>query len=266
VVAAESPWGAVAQAVGGQYVHVTSLLSNPNSDPHEYTASASSAAAVSQAAVVVDNGLNYDTFMQQLLSTGSTGQRTVVNAADVLNVHGAEANPHLWYAVERVPEIAHALAQAFAAHDPLHRSQYLAQAAAFDAALAPLTSAIQSIKNQKAGAPVGETERVAGYLLQEAGLKVVTPLGFALSIEGGSSPNAADTVAMSAAIENKSIEALVNNIQTMSPTTQGLQQEAEAKRIPVVAVSEIVEPVGASYISWQHHQIAALETALGVGS
>ena len=264
VVAAESPWGAIAQAVGGPYVHVQSLIQNPNSDPHEFTANASNAAAVSTASVVIQNGLGYDAFMAQLLSTGATGPRSVITAAQVLNVSGPGANPHLWYAIERVPQMARAMAKAFAQHDPAHVQYFSASATAFDESLAPLIHVIHQIATQKGGTPVGETERIAGYLLQEAALHVVTPIGFALSIESGTSPNASDTVAMNKLLTSHGIDVLLYNQQTVSPTTQAVSNEAAAHHIAIVGVTETVQPIHTSYVAWQRNQVQELARALGV--
>lgn len=264
VVAAESPWGAVASAVGGPFVSVDDLVAKPNVDPHEFTATAADAAAVAQASVVVDNGAGYDDFMNQLLSTDAPGPRTVITAANVLDATGPDVNPHLWYAIEKVPLMAHALAEAFSSHDPAHRSQYFANARAFDESLRPIDTTIATIRTQRFGAPVGETERVAGYLLDEAGLNVVTPISFALSVESGTSPSAAATAEMTNALAKHAIDALVYNVQTQSPLTQSVRSQAHQANVPVVGVSEVVEPLGASFVSWQQRQINELAQALGV--
>lgn len=264
VVAAESPWGAVASAVGGPFVSVDDLVAKPNVDPHEFTATAADAAAVAQASVVVDNGAGYDDFMNQLLSTDAPGPRTVITAANVLDATGPDVNPHLWYAIEKVPLMAHALAEAFSSHDPAHRSQYFANARAFDESLRPIETTIATIRAQRFGAPVGETERVAGYLLDEAGLNIVTPISFALSVESGTSPSAAATAEMTNALAKHAIDALVYNVQTQSPLTQSVRSQAHQANVPVVGVSEVVEPLGASFVSWQQRQINELAQALGV--
>ena len=36
VVAAENFWGSIASQVGGSHVHVTSIIDNPDVDPHDY--------------------------------------------------------------------------------------------------------------------------------------------------------------------------------------------------------------------------------------
>jgi zinc/manganese transport system substrate-binding protein len=266
VVAAESPWGAVASALGGRNVAVTSLVADPNTDPHDYQPTAAAAAAVAQAGVVIDNGLGYDTFMTQLLSPGGAPGRRVVTAASVLGVQGPGANPHLWYAVQRIPEVASAIATALERADPTHANAYRSNLARFDASLVPLTSSIAAIRARKAGTPVAQTERVAGYLLAEAGLVVASPLAFALAVESGQNPSAQATHDMETALSGRRVAALVLNEQTTSPVTSHATALAATAGVPVVKVSEVVLPVGTSYVRWQRGQIASLAAALRVSS
>ncbi len=264
VVAAESPWGAVAAAIGGRHVVVTSLVADPNTDPHDYQPTAAAAAAVARAGVVIDNGLGYDTFMTQLLSPGGAAGRRVITAASVLGIQGADANPHLWYLVERIPRVASAIAAALEGADPAHRDSYQSNLAHFDASLAPLISSITAIRTARSGTAVAQTERVAGYLLAEAGLAVASPLSFALAVESGQNPSAQATQGMDADLSGHRVAALVLNEQTTSPVTSHASALAAAAGVPVVKVSEVVLPVGSSYVRWQQGQIAALAAALGV--
>ena len=266
VVAAESPWGAVAQAVGGRFVRVTSLVANPNTDPHEYQPDAAAAAAVSTAGVVIDNGVGYDTFMGQLLSTGGAANRQVVTAATVLGIKGADANPHLWYAIERVPEVAHAIEVALAKAAPAHAADFARQLAAFDHSLTPIDAVIRAIRAQRSGAPVAQTERVAGYLLDEAALRVVSPLDFALAVESGQNPSAQATQLMDQLLSDRGVDAFVYNVQTTSPVTSTARSLATNAHVPVVPVSEVVLPVGASFARWQLRQVQALADSLKVAS
>ena len=70
VVAAENFYGDVVQQLGGDRVDVTSILSNPDQDPHLFEASPSVARALSTAALVIYNGVDYDPWMAKLLGTG----------------------------------------------------------------------------------------------------------------------------------------------------------------------------------------------------
>jgi zinc/manganese transport system substrate-binding protein len=262
VVAAESPWGQIAAAIGGPDAQVTSLVAAANVDPHEYQPTATAAAAVAQAAVVVDNGLGYDEFMGRLLATGTAEPRRVVTAATVLGVTGKDANPHLWYALERVPTVAKAIEVAMSAADPAHRAGYSARLTRFDASLAPVLNQVATIARLHAGDPVAQTERVAGYLLAEAHLVVASPPAFALSVESGQSPPAQATEAMDMLLANRQVRALVLNSQTETPVTDTAAGIARANQVPVVAVTETVQPPTSSFVSWQARQLRSLEAAL----
>ena len=109
VVAAENFWGNIASQIGGHDVRVTSLITNPNADPHLFETDAADAATLAEARVVIENGAGYDTWMNSLLGADS-GHTTVVNAASVLHVTGSDPNPHLWYDIPRVPSVAAAIA------------------------------------------------------------------------------------------------------------------------------------------------------------
>ena len=262
VVAAESPWGAVATAIGGNAASVVSVLSDPGIDPHEFVPSAQVAGEVALADVVIENGLGYDSLMDHLLGTGAAHTRTTVVAAHVLGVSGPDANPHLWYAVERVPMVASAIASTFEKADPSHASTYRHNLASFLTSLNVVTGQVAQLRASYGGDHVAQTERVAGYLLEEAGLVVVSPASFASAIEEGRDPTAADSQAMNVALANGGVRVLVVNSATQSKVTDRLVAQAQAHHIPVVRVSELVDPAGSSYVSWQHQQLDELQAAL----
>src|SRR6266478_3509329 len=106
VVAAENVYGDIAQQIGGAHVHVTSILSDPNADPHLFEPGSSNGLAVATADVVIENGLGYDAFMTKLENAAPNAKRSVLVIADVLEIHGRDANPHLWYDVPALAKIA----------------------------------------------------------------------------------------------------------------------------------------------------------------
>jgi zinc/manganese transport system substrate-binding protein len=188
VVAAENFYGDIAQQIGGRYVSVTSILNDPNADPHLFEPGTTTGAQVADAKLVIENGLGYDAWMDRLIAATPNQDREVVNVAEVLGVSGADANPHLWYDVPRLPQIARAITRALTAADPAHADEYSTQGASFVASLSPLDGAVASIKASFAGEPVAYTEPVPGYLLAAAGLVVKTPMAFARAIEEGNDP------------------------------------------------------------------------------
>ncbi len=263
VVAGENFWGNVTQQLGGAHVAVTSIITDPTADPHQYESDAHDAEAVAAADVVVENGAGYDDFVAKLLSATSKSGRVVLSVAKVLHATGADVNPHLWYDLPRIPTVAAAIESALAAADPPDAAGFAANLKVFDASLAPLNALVAQIKSKYPGAPVAYTERVPGYLLAAAGLTVKTPPGFAQAIEDGNEPSASDRSAMDDLVTNHQIRALLYNAQATSPVTQHVQDLARAAGIPVVPVTETQPTQEPSYQAWQQHQLQALLTALG---
>jgi len=265
VVAAENFWGDLVEQIGGSHVVVTSLISNPNADPHEFTSNTKTTLAVASAGLVIVNGAGYDDFMSKLLSASPSSHRSVLRVADVLDVVGADPNPHFWYDVPQLPTVVDAIANALAAADPMHAAAFRAGARQTIARLQPLERAVRSLRTSYAGTAVAYTERVPGYLLAAAGLKVLTPPGFARSIEAGTDPSFADIAAMRTVMTQRAAKVLIVNAQAASPVTQQLQTLARANGIPVVSVTETM-PAGATLESWQLSQLHALARALGEAS
>src|ERR1700676_314465 len=97
VVAAENVWGDIAGQIGGSHVTVTSIITDPNADPHSYETNPKDAAAISAATFVIENGSGYDDFMDKLLSTNPNSGADVLKLATAVGVTGNNPNPHLWY-------------------------------------------------------------------------------------------------------------------------------------------------------------------------
>jgi len=266
VVAAENFWGDIASQIGGSHVQVTSIITNPNADPHLYESDAHDAAVVASARVVIENGLGYDDFIDKLLAASPNSRRRVISAQKVLNVTGSDPNPHLWYDTPKVPLVAAAIEQQYAAADPAHASIYAANLATFDASLQPIDAIVATIKQKYAGAPVAYTERVPGYLLAGAGLSIKTPPGFASAIEDGNEPSPADTAAMDKLMTGHGIKVLLYNAQTTSAVTEQVKALARAAGIPVIGVTETLPAGQPTYQAWQLSQAKALLSALGGGA
>jgi zinc/manganese transport system substrate-binding protein len=261
VVAAENFWGNITSQLGGSAVSVTSLITNPNADPHLFETDAADAAKLAQAQVVIENGAGYDGWMSSLLGADS-GTATVVNAGDVLHIKGSDPNPHLWYDIPKVPQVAAAISAALVKADPSRAATFQHNLTRFDASLDPLTAELAKIRKQFANAPVAYTERVPGYALAVAHLSVKTPPGFARAIEDGADPAAADTVAMEQLITEHRIDVLLYNVQTVTPVTTQIRALAKKNGIAVVGVSETMPTADRTYQQWQLAQFTALFTAL----
>jgi zinc/manganese transport system substrate-binding protein len=263
VVAAENFWGDITKQIGGDHVKVTSVISDPNADPHLYESDAKTAAAVNNADLVIVNGLGYDDFMDKLLSASPNQNRKVLTAADAIGISGPDANPHIWYDIAKVPEVGSAIATQLGALAPDHAATFTANAKRFSDSLAPINAAIANIKTKYLGAPVGYTERVPGYVIQAAGLKLVTPVTFARAIEDGNDPSPGDNAVMDTAVSTKAMKVLLYNEQTDSPAIEALKKLAQQSGVPIVGVTETQPPTDPTFQAWQLRQLNEITAALG---
>ncbi|HVQ44911.1 MAG TPA: zinc ABC transporter substrate-binding protein [Candidatus Saccharimonadia bacterium] len=260
VVAAENFWGDIARQIGGSQVVVTSIISDPQADPHLYESSAQNAAVVGSADVVIVNGVGYDDFMDKLVAGSRNDHRVVVKAAAVTNT-AEGANPHLWYDTAKVEVVAQAIEQALAGRDDAHRSVYETNLAAFMISLRSLHDEVGRIKADYAGVGVAYTEPVPAYLLLSAGLSVKTPAGFSQAIEEGNDPSPADTAGMESLITGHAIKVLLYNSQATSPVTERVKALAQKNGVSVIGVTETL-PAGKDFQTWQLDQAKALYTGL----
>jgi zinc/manganese transport system substrate-binding protein len=178
----------MAAQIGGRHVRVTSILTRPAADPHLYESDVANAVAVAEAGLVIENGAGYDDFLSQLLGGTRHSGRVVLSVQEILGATGPEVNPHFWYDIPRVPEVARAIEAALSRLEPGDAGAFAAGLAAFDASLGPIEAVIGQIRRRYPRAPVAYTERVPGYLLAAADLRVLTPPGFAAAIEEGHRP------------------------------------------------------------------------------
>ncbi len=262
VVASANFWGDLARQIGGDTVFVSSIITDPEVDPHLYESNAATAAAVSQADIVVLNGLGYDDFAQRILKTDARSDRSVVVAAEVFGIEDEAANPHLWYDLPRVPLMIDAIEQAFVALDRAHAATYRRNADRARASLEPLMDELDAIKSLHPEAPVLYTEPVAAYLLEAAGLGITTPAGFALAIEEGEEPSPADQLAMEALLTSGGVQIFLYNEQAVTPVTEALRRTAERAGVAVVPVTETLPDDEPTFQSWQLHQLQAIRSAL----
>lgn len=261
LVAAENFYGALAREIGGSHVDVTSILSNPDADPHLFQPGTSTGQEVAVANVVVMNGLGYDDWMNRLMDAAPSKGRIVVSVADVVHQAGVDPNPHLWYDALQMPQVVDAIASALERVDPSHAAAYKSGAQQARASIASIANAVVKLRKDFGGADVAYTERVPGLLLSDAGMNVLTPPSFARSIEDGTDPAPADIAAMQELLTSHRVKVLLYNNQATSPITDQLQGLARAEGIPVVPVSETL-PRGQTFAFWQLHQIASLRAAL----
>ncbi len=243
------------------HVSVVSILSDPNVDPHEFESSVQNGVAVSKAQLVIENGADYDTWMDKLLAASPNPNRIVLTAADVAS-DPLPDNPHLWYGIDNIQTIAQNITADLEKLDSAHKADYDAALTKFQSSLIPVQQKIAEIKNKYSGTPVGLTETIFLYQTQPIGLKVMTPFEFEKAIAEGNDRPADTVVTANDQVTNRQIKVLIYNVQTVTPITTNLQNEAKQNNIPIVPVSETM-PAGKTYQSWMLDQLNNLEQALG---
>ena len=263
VVAAENFYGDVATQVGGANVAVTSILSNPDDDPHLFEASASTAKELAEARIVIVNGVDYDPWMEKLLGANKAAGRREILVATLAHRKAGD-NPHLWYNPATVKAVANALSVDLAMVDPAHRADYQRSGATFAASLEPLEAKIAEMRKKYAGQPVAASEPVFGYMADLIGLKVHDEK-FALAVMNNTEPSASDVAGFEDDLKGHKVKVMLYNAQASEPAVQRLVQMAKDEKIPVVGVSE-TEPAGADYQQWMGAQLDALDRALAGGA
>ncbi len=259
VVAAENFYGDLARQVGGKAVTVTSILSNPDQDPHLFEADPSTARALKSAKVVVSNGIDYDPWMEKLTAADPSPGRAEIVAADLMGKKTGD-NPHLWYDPKTMEMVAAAMAEKFGAADPAAKADFKKNADAFDASLKPLEAKIAAMKAKYAGQPVTASEPVFGYMAGLLGLDVHNQ-NFALAVMNNTEPSASDVAAFEDDLKNHKVKVMIYNAQADDQSVKRLVEIAKASKIPIVGVSE-TEPAGKTYQAWMMGQLDALDHAL----
>lgn len=260
IVAAENFYGDVARQIGGAHVQVTSILKNPDEDPHLFEVTPSVARAVSNARIVIYNGIDYDPWVDKLLDAGpkETG-RAVISVAALRGKKPGD-NPHVWYDPAFMIDLAQALERDLAAVDPANRGSYAANLHAFVRSLAPIQGRIAAMRKRFAGTSVTATEPVFGYMLDALGMQSRNAR-FQVAVMNNTEPNASDVAAFENDLRSHTVRMLVYNSQASDPTAQRMERLAKASGIPVVGVTE-TEPPGTSYQAWINRELDAVAGAL----
>jgi zinc/manganese transport system substrate-binding protein len=261
VLGTENFYADLLAQIGGNRVSASSILSDPNADPHEYEASPAAAKLVADAKLVVVNGIGYDDFMSKLIGASTKADRVVINVQELLGVKG-DVNVHVWYDPATMPKVADAVTDALSRLDPANSTYFAAQKATYLAALKGVSDKIASLKTKYTGQPIAFTENVAGYLTDAIGLAVKTPPELMEAIESGTDPAPADVAAERDLITAHKVKVLLYNSQVTSPLTQRIHDLAAANGVPIVGVAETIPPEYKTFQEWQLAQLAALEKAL----
>ena len=266
VVAGENFWGSIAAQLGGDKVQVTSLITNPDTDPHDYEPKPADARTVAESRYAIANGAGYDPWLSKMLEANPVEGRQVLEIGALVGKKAGD-NPHLWYNPAYVQQAIDQITADYKKLDPADAAYFEQEHQQFIAVgLKDYNDTIHAIRQQYQGTPVGATESIFAYLAEPLGLKLLTPPKFMAAISEGEAPTAADKVLFDQQITQKSIKVLVTNPQNSTPDTDALMQKARTAGIAIVPVTETLTPTGSSFQVWQTAQLKALQQALAEAS
>ena len=266
IVAAENEYGNVAKQIGGKYVTVTSIESNPNTDPHDYEVTPSVPAEVSAAQIVIQNGVGYDSWMNTIESASPNPKRHVISAQELLGWPTDTPNPHLWYNSSTMPLVSQALVTDLSKIQPAHAAYFEANRKKFINALKPWYDAVAAFAAQYEGTPVATTEPVGDYLLEAMGIDNLTPWGLQAAIMNNVDPTPQDVSHQQSLFSQHKVKVFVYNQQVTDSLTASFVTDAQKAHIPVVGVYETMPTPGYNYQSWMLAETQALTRAVKDGT
>jgi zinc/manganese transport system substrate-binding protein len=268
VVAAENFWGSLVSQIGGSHVNVTSIVTDPNTDPHEYESNTADARAIANACLIIVNGAGYDTWALNEIAASNTPHQTILNVQILLG-QPVDANPHFWYSPYYVNTTIRAMYEGLVAIDPANSAYYKQQYSDLNSSL--WTSYMKQeliIKQQFTGTPVASTESIFVYMANATGLKIVTPPAFMEAVAEGNDPSSQDLATFENQLNggNTTVRVLVYNAQTVTPLTQSLLALAAKNGIPSIRISETIQPPDYTFQAWMQGEVGELQNALNAAA
>jgi zinc/manganese transport system substrate-binding protein len=274
VVATTTILGDVVSVIGGEHIHLSVLLP-PDSDPHAFEPAPRDAAIVSEADLLVVNGLGLETFLKPLLA--NAGNTMVVTASEGIEAlegeresehaaeegQGHEQDPHVWQDPTNVIIWAENIAAALAEHDPANANAYHANADVYIEQLNELDTFIEEhVSALPAERRVLVTDHEAlGYFAHRYGFEIVGVVIPSVSTVAG--PSAQEMATLVQAIEEHSVPAIF--IGTSANPDQ-VAQMAEDLGIEIVTIyGEALSDTNGSaptYLEMMRYNVDAIVNAL----
>lgn len=262
VAASINAWGSILTQLGGSSVKASSIITSPDTDPHDYEPTPADGRVIAGTQLFVENGVGYDSWADKAVRANPDSARAVINVGRLTGTPD-DGNPHRWYSPSDVNKVADAITADLTKLDPADGPYFAAQRKTFeDHGLARYHRLIDHIRTAYAGTPVGASESIFAPLADALGLKLITPAPFLKAISEGTDPSAADKATIDAQISGKKIKVYVFNSQNSTPDVSAQVAAAKKEGIEVAAVTETLSPAGASFQDWQSAQLTALEAAL----
>jgi ABC-type Zn uptake system ZnuABC Zn-binding protein ZnuA len=269
VVAMFSVIGELVQNVGGDKVTLTTLV-GPGQDTHTFEPSPADAKALAEAALVLENGLGFETWLDDLYTaSGSRATRIVVTDGVETRTategeEAGETDPHVWHSVANVIEMVRNIRDALAKADSVNATTYQANADQYIAELEALDAWVfEQVKTLPAERrKLVTTHDTFGYFADRYGFEVV---GTVLpSTTEGASPSAQELAALVEAVKAEAVPAVfAENVSSNAL----LNQVAAEAGVEVVAslYTDALGPPGSegdTYLKMVRYNVTTIVAAL----
>lgn len=260
IVAAENFYGALAKAIGGNLVDVTSIINNPNTDPHLFASSPATLKTLAKANIIIYNGLGYDAWLDNYLKADKTNNKVkLINVAKLIS-NPLKNNPHIWYKPDTFLVLAQKLSQILIKAKPNDYKEIITNLARFKHYNQQINDKIKAMRSKYQGIKVTATEPVYGYSAIALGLDMQ---GQALQqkIMNDSEPTPKMMAEYQDLISNGVVKLIFYNDQVTSGITKNIQTLAKKHNIALVPISETMPP-NLTINQWLMQNLLLTESAL----
>jgi len=274
VVATFSILGDIVRNVGGERTEVTTLV-GPNGDAHVYSPTPADGRRLTEAKVVVTNGLRFEGWIDRLMKSSGTKAAVVEAARGVKPLKGEEdghghdhghghggLDPHAWQSVANAKIYVANIRDALVAADPAGKAAYEANAASY---LERLDALDREIRDMVARIPADRRRIITShdafrYFDDAYGIEFVSPQGVSTDAEA----SAKDVARIIQQIRREKIKAVFVENVSDPRLMERIAKETGARigdRVYSDALSDENGPAG-TYIDMMRHNIRAFSSAL----
>ena len=244
IVTTTNVYADIAKNVAGKYGSVQTIIKNSATDPHDFEPTTADAKKLTNANIIVANGLGYDSWMNKLAS--SVSKKPVLVGEDLMGLKKVD-NPHIWYDLDMPTKYVNYLVKRLSKLDKKHAAYFKENGDKYLAKIAKVKQIAKSA-DKKNNKPVFVSEPVFDYGLEEAGYKIGDK-EFEEAIENGTDPSPKTINKMTNEIKDKKIAFFVNNTQASSSTVKTFVKLAKENGVPVLNVRETI-PNHMTYLDW----------------
>ena len=246
VVATTTQVGAVASAIGGEEIALTTLL-EPGIEAHDFELSAEAGGRLEQADLVLLSGAGLEDWLSDAIETIGVRDRVRDMSAGVSLRRadgGGAADPHYWLSADNATVMVENVRDALAAGDPDHADLFEERAAALTARLATAEEEARGLISE-----VPEAERALvtdhdalGYFIDAYDLEFVGSIFPSMDVS--SEPSARDIDELVSVIRARNVRAIFSESSVNPALAQAIAAETDATLVEEPLYTDSLGPDG----------------------